>query len=357
MAFNPGDPVSMQELIAYLQAMRAQQPQAPQAPNPIATLGKGVAKGYLKKLAKDKLLEQLASKDALPSINNNFMYSSSTPEALNAAWNAPASGGVDMASIMNPATEQMMTPMAEGASETATATAPEAAPGMMTEAAPYLGAAAAAYGGYKSINAAQHGGEGLRSGLTTTGAGVGTAILPGVGTALGAGIGNAFGYGLQGNGWKNKAALIGLGPVGITLLAAKMAGVPLVHKTTGQYQQENTSNFLKQGKDNQAWQNYVQGMRGNYGTPGAKPKGNAFHGGDYATWEDYKKAGLNAGDLTGVAGNMKTFGPDWAGYNQDQRKKITQGIIDAGLYKSSKGDIGIIDEARAKQIRDQILKG
>lgn len=158
MVFNPGDPVNMQELIAYLQARQAQQPQAPQTPNPIATLGKGVAKGYLKKLAKDKLLEQLASKDALPSLNNNFMYSSSTPDALSAAWNAPASGGVDMASIMNPATEQMMTPMVEGASEAvgaltsgtsegaslASGTPTVTDPSMFAEAAPYAGAIAGA---------------------------------------------------------------------------------------------------------------------------------------------------------------------------------------------------------------------
>ena len=64
----------------------------------------------------------------------------------------------------------------------------------------------------------------------------------------------------------------------------------------------------------------------------------------YATWEEYKGAGLDAADLTGVYGNIKTFGPEWASLTQEQRQAVTQGIIDAGLYESNKGEVEIIKD-------------
>lgn len=287
----------------------------------------------------------------------NSMYENGS-ELYNALYPSTASTATPVAS------SQLGTMMSDGSifqgsidPSMASGATTEGGTSMLGSAAPYLGGAQAAYGGYKTINALQNGGTGLRSGMTNLGAGVGTMILPGVGTAIGAAAGNAFGYGLKGNGWKNKAVLAAMGPIGWTALAAKAAGVPIIHKTTGQRQIEATGDFLKQGKDDATWQNYVQGMRGNYGTPGAKPKGNAFHGGDYATWEDYQKAGLDAADLTGVAGNLKTYGPQWSHLTDDQRRQITQANINSGVYKSSKGDVGITDANIAKQNYDNVLGG
>jgi hypothetical protein len=72
---------------------------------------------------------------------------------------------------------------------------------------------------------------------------------------------------------------------------------------------------------------------------------------------ELKKAGsLTPEQVWGGHGMFKTFGSDWLGtYTPDQRRQISQGLIDAGLLDSKKGDIVVNDAARAKQIRDQVL--
>lgn len=220
-----------------------------------------------------------------------------------------------------------------------------------TNASNYLGDAAAALaiakGGYDTYKGWEQGGKGVRSGLTTAGAGIGSLIMPGLGTAAGAAFGNIMGYGLQGSGWKNKLALLGTSPI---LLGAKLAGVPLMHKTTKQVQQEHSQQLSELDPKNQQWQNYLGGMRNqvaNKETPFA---------GKYKTFDEYKAAGLEAGDLTGVYGNLKAFGPDWSKLNFGQQQKVTQGLIDAGLYSSKKGEVVVSDEAKAREIKDSVLK-
>jgi len=78
--------------------------------------------------------------------------------------------------------------------------------------------------------------------------------------------------------------------------------------------------------------------------------------GKYGSWDEYKQAGLESADLTGVYGNLKTFGPDWAKLSFDQQKAVTQGLINAGLYNSSKGEVIITNEEQAKKIKDEVLK-
>ncbi len=213
-----------------------------------------------------------------------------------------------------------------------------------------LSAAAVAKGGYDAQRGYEQGGEGVRSGLTTAGAGIGSLIMPGLGTAAGAAIGNTIGYGLQGSGWKNDLALLAAGG-GITapLIIARRMGVDLMHKTTKQVQQEHTQQLAEKAPEDAAWQNYLGGMRTQ------EVNKDAPFAGKYKTFDEYKKAGLQADDLTGVYGNLKTFGPEWAKLDFNKQKQVTQGLIDAGLYKSKKGEVEITDEDKAHEIKNQVL--
>lgn len=208
-----------------------------------------------------------------------------------------------------------------------------------------MGAIAALKGGYDTINGLQHGGEGLRSGLTMGGAGIGQMVGGPLGAGAGAVLGNIAGYGLQGDGWKNKLALTAvLPPLGI----AKMLGFNPIHKTTRQVAQEHTADLQGQFKDDKMFQDYVAGMRAQHNA--APPDPSKPFAGKYASWDEYKKAGLEAGDLTGVYGNLKTFGQDWTKIDQRQREAVTKGLIDAGLYNSKKGEVEVSDAERAKEI-------
>lgn len=231
---------------------------------------------------------------------------------------------------------------------TSAATAPAGAGSYLGNAASAL---AIAKGGYDSYKGWENGGEGLRSGATTLGAGIGGLIGGPLGAGAGAAVGNTIGYGLQGSGWKNDAALLlATGGISAPLVIARRLGFNPIHKTTRQVQQEHSQQLSKLDPNNAVWQNYLGGMRNqvaNKETPFA---------GKYKTFDEYKNAGLEAGDLTGVYGNLKAFGPDWSKLKLDQQKKVTQGLIDAGLYASKKGEVIITDEERAKQIRDSVLK-
>lgn len=212
----------------------------------------------------------------------------------------------------------------------------------------------ALYGGYNAIDDMGHGGSG-RTGLTQAGASIGNIFGGPVGGAIGAGFGNIMGYGLQGDGIKNKIALALTAP---PLLVAKLLGFDPVHKTTKQHQQEHNQQLLNLGSNNSAWQNYLKGARQGFGTTGpadpSKPFGDS-KGNKYATWNDYVKGGLDAANLAGVYGNLKTFGTDWANLSEAQRQAVTQGVIDAGLYYSKKGEVEISDANKAMEIYKKII--
>lgn len=125
-------------------------------------------------------------------------------------------------------------------------------------------------------------------------------------------------------------------------------------KTTRDVAKEHTADLLDQGQDNPQWQQYVTGMRQQYNEAPPDPS-NPFHGGQYASWEDYVKGGLDAKDLTGVYGNLNTFGPDWAKYTDEQRQGITQLGIDNGLYNSHKGEVVVTDPEKFKALAMQYL--
>lgn len=169
---------------------------------------------------------------------------------------------------------------------------------------------------------------------------------------------------LQGKGkaWQDASlqdnagrVILGMATGGLSEVANKFFGG---RETTRDHQKGNTEELLKQS-DDPTWQGYVSAMREQNETgpsdasmPYGDSKGNKF-----ANFADYKKSGLDASNLTGVVGNLQTFGPDWAKLSQEQRQKVTQGIIDADLYDSKKGEVVITDPTKAKSIFDSIVAG
>ena len=129
----------------------------------------------------------------------------------------------------------------------------------------------------------------------------------------------------------------------------------LFHQSTRGVQKEHTGQLLNQGEDDPKWQEYVSGMRAQ--NQEGPPDPTKPFAGKYASWEEYKNAGLEADNLTGVYGNLKTFGPEWASMSFDQQKAVTQGLIDNDLYYSKKGEVEISDPDKAQQIKDQVLGG
>lgn len=219
-------------------------------------------------------------------------------------------------------------------------------------AAQYAGAAAALYGGYKSYEGMQNGGEGLRSGLTTTGAGIGTMILPGIGTAIGAAGGNLLGYGLQGDGFKNDLALAGV-TGGLSLVPGVGDGIrgALIHKTTKQHQSEKWQEMAN--SDDPATAAYAQGYLD------VIDKGD----GSGPTFEDItaREGGGSGRDVWGASAFFDAFKDKggWLNTTAEQREVIAKRALDEGLLTGSKGDIIAVDDkalSRIQQIGDEVLK-
>ena len=134
------------------------------------------------------------------------------------------------------------------------------------------------------------------------------------------------------------------------------------HQSTKGKQEERTGQLLQQSND-PTWQNYVASMRMQPIKEGPKDKLKPFYKGQYATFDEYKKAGLQADDLTGVYGNLDAFKPDyaekaglpdWSKLTFEQRKAVTQRLIDEDMYSSKKGDIIIKDKEKARQIYQEM---
>lgn len=136
---------------------------------------------------------------------------------------------------------------------------------------------------------------------------------------------------------------------------AELARPFLSHKTTRQNETDHTKDLLGQSTD-PGWQGYVNSMRGQNANPPPDPS-MPFDNGKYATWDEYKTAGLQAGDLTGVYGNLNTYGPQWASLTPAQRQAVTQANINQGLYDSKEGEVVINDEDKAKQNLQDVISG
>jgi hypothetical protein len=251
------------------------------------------------------------------------LFSSSAPiastAAQNAAWNAgaTAAGG----GLGTPATPTLLSASRVPASGTT------AGVGVM----PYMGAAAALGGAYQ-LN------KSIKNRDTK---------------------GGAVGGGLLGGGLAAAAPLVGLGPVGWTGLglaavlgAGGGAGLTklLGHKSTKEYQREKWGKLAKASDTPTA--EYAKQYLNYLGSDRAKEDAKYEN-----TFDGKKAAGnLRAEDVWGGEGIFKTFGSDWLGkYNENQRRDISQALLDNDLLYSSKGDISVRDASRAKEVASNIL--
>ena len=210
----------------------------------------------------------------------------------------------------------------------------------------------AAYGAYQVGDALQNGGEGLRTGLTTLGAGLGGFAGP-LGAVAGAGVGNAVGYGLQGDGAKNDLALAAMGPVAWPLLGAKKLGLlgGLMHKTTKQYEQERWGKLKDEGVvDAEAAfaANHPQGDTGVWQDGEFAGKKWNFEDAQTLASKDPKHFYL-------VLGNFQAD-PEWSSRSDDVKNQVISQAISEGLYDPDKGDILVKDKNRFKEILDGVSK-
>lgn len=140
-----------------------------------------------------------------------------------------------------------------------------------------------------------------------------------------------------------------------TIVAGKFLHGP----STRTIAKQHTGQLFDQAKDDPVYQAYLEGVRAPYNNAPPDPEhpyGDS-KGNKYASWDEYVKGGLDAANLAGVYGNLKTYGPSWASLTEDQRHAVTQANIDSGLYKSNKGEVEITNEQKAKENFDNVMKG
>lgn len=176
--------------------------------------------------------------------------------------------------------------------------------------------------------------------LLTNNYGPGRGALQGA--ASGAAIGSYFGP---------EGALIGGGIGGAVGLTKGL----FKHETTRQHAQKDTAALRSQFQDDPTYQAYVNAMRSQYDAPPPDPS-HPFHNGQYSSWGEYKKAGLDAGDLSGVLGNLQ-LGSKYTNLSEDQKKAFTQAAINANLYDSKRGEVIFNDPNRAQQLFDSTAAG
>jgi hypothetical protein len=135
---------------------------------------------------------------------------------------------------------------------------------------------------------------------------------------------------------------------------SELANALFSHKSTRERQADVTKELLGRFKDDANYQNYVSGMREQFNSAPPDPS-KPFFGGKYGSFEEYEKAGLDAKDLSGVGDNIDIFQQAWTNLDQATREKVTQGLIDAGLYYSADGGVKIKDEEKAMEIFNSIV--
>lgn len=305
-----------------------------------------------------KTAEETA-KTGLSEVGQQVLQNQTGQQAGQSLANLPSSGGSPIpvgtdASGGTLMSDGSIVPPSEGGSFFTT-------PGSESTLGSLASAAAVAKGGYDTYKSMQsgQGGKGLQAGLGQIGAGIGGYTFGPVGAVVGAGMGSTLGYGIKNRDTvKGNLALLATNPLalGVNLVGKALGYDPLgamTHESTRFKTAQNTQKLLE-ASDDPTYQAYVQGMREQFKEA---PKGNAYKGGQFATFDEYKKAGLDPTDLTGVYGNIKAYGPQWANMTEDQRIAVTQLNINDGLYDSEKGDVILTNEEKAKQNLYKIIAG
>lgn len=315
-----GSTMQPQPQISYLDFLATHNRQSPQSPMQIGPQGVNPS-DVMTSMVKDQGMNYL--KDYLPSSGSFAMPSASSTAGMSTIDGAMMSGGQE------------------------------------------LGGMSLANGGTAAVDAS--GNIIASSGATTPGAfslsGIGSAgngILPLAGAA---GIYDLYKTN-RGARSRKKGALQGaasgaalgsyFGPVGIGV-GAVAGGIygATQHESTRDVAKRRTQGMLE-ASDDPTYQAYVRGMREQYDSAPKDPS--KPFAGKYKNFEEYKKAGLEAADLTGVEGNIRVYGPEWAKMSQEQRQAVTQKNIDKGIYASHKGDVVIRNDDLAKQSFDEVMK-
>lgn len=236
------------------------------------------------------------------------------------------------------------------AAPVATTGAGEVGASMMPEmsASNVLGAAATAKGIYDTSKALDNGGEGLRTGLAEVGAGIGGLMFGPIGAAGGAALGSWAGYGLDNqSNWKGA-----LSPVGGLNAIANLFDVKLVHTPIKMQQADRWGKLADKGVTG-AKEAFMQSL--NMGELKGKMSSGANKGKEW-NWEDATlEAQRDPAQFRNVYGNFDTFGNDWATYAPLQQDEIVKRLLAENLYDPEKGDINIIDQDRAREIKDEVL--
>jgi hypothetical protein len=144
-------------------------------------------------------------------------------------------------------------------------------------------------------------------------------------------------------GWINPLGnILGFGNVGNRLFGAS--------KTTRQIAADHTNDLMAQNPDDPAWQQYVGANRQQFsaGPPDPSHPFGDTHGNTFANWNDYESHGLDPANLTGVYGNLHTYGNQWASLTEAQRQAVTQKNIADGIYKPDHGEVVITDPDKAQ---------
>lgn len=268
-----------------------------------------------------KILAEKAAESALPKIiaGPGAGASSSLAQAIAPKAALDAATGASIAPVSGvPITATGATPVLPGAVGAAEAAPSAFSLGGIGTAGNVFLPAAGAVGAYDLFKNKRKGARGIGQGAAS-GAAMGSYFGP-VGAGVGAGVGT---------------------------LAAILGGA--LHTSTAEIRKKHSKQLASQAPDNVIWQNYLAGMRDQPSLDKSKP-----FAGKYGSWDEYQKAGLDASDLTGVYGNLKAFGPEWAKLTFDQQKAVTQKLIDAGLYNSKKGEVEITDEKKAQDILKEL---
>ncbi len=194
-------------------------------------------------------------------------------------------------------------------------------------------------------------GAGLASGY---GIGLGPLAAVAAGTYLG---GKSAYDEIRGKTDNSIPGLIGRGTLGIATGGLSEIARPfLQHKSVADRRADNWTGLADQGIPG-AQQAYDVSQ--NLGDLSGKITSGAHKGEAWSfqgALDQMKEDPSSVVQFQDVYGNYKTFGNEWDKYDSPTKVKITQALIDNNLYDSKDGDVIVTDEAKAKQIRDNILK-
>jgi len=157
------------------------------------------------------------------------------------------------------------------------------------------------------------------------------------GAASGAAIGSYFGP---------QGALIGAGIGGLVGVGKSL----FHHETTKEHEKKQWGGLASSGGP--ATKAFAQQYLQYLDSPQAKADA------ERAKTRDPKIDPWKPEDVWGGLGMFKTFGEDWlTKYSEQQRRQISQELLNQGLISSEKGDLVITDQNKARQIKDQVIGG